>query len=537
MYRPPDNAPAHRLMVKTAHVLLGFVIVLIYARTVLGGFVHHDVASVRDNPAIHHLSNWPFYFKDPSTAGVSDAGDVVYRPLATAFFAVQHAAFTSEKPARYHMVSIVVFLLLVGAALSLTRAVLKDEAAALVAVALVAVHPLMGSPVSWISAQPSLLAALWVVLGLAAYELGGGVPPTTRPYWLAGALVLLGAAPFVHESGAIALALVWLGPAPSDASYRRTALAALSLSTLFYFGVRAYLFRAFPDSLSPEDFLRFAAARPARFAELVFAPHRWTFFPDPTPGFLAVAVGLAMFAAMPAIAWAARKSRPDIAFALAFLTLALSPIGSAWTRSVEPGGAEFVLPMVGLTLLLGVAARPLLVEHRVNVFGPALVGLGCACAFVTFTRAQTWSSPREFWETTADQSPESALPWMELAKIAEADGRINDAIEFYDLVADRDPGAWIALARAAVLAERQGRWVRAESLFRRWMLARPDDVEPIAGQIRVMIRDGRAREAVERVLAAKAEHPSWDFEAMTRKLLAAPIGDDLRRALGTPPYD
>jgi hypothetical protein len=69
------------------------------------------------------------------------------------------------------------------------------------------------------------------------------------------------------------------------------------------------------------------------------------------------------------------------------------------------------------------------------------------------------------------------------------------------------------------------------------MLARPDDVEPIAGQIRVMIRDGRAREAAERVLAAKAGHPSWDFEAMTRKLLAAPIGDDLRRALGAPPDD
>jgi hypothetical protein len=141
--------------------------VLVYANTLLNGFVWDDFPVLVDNPAVRGLGNLPAFFTDYRT-GVAAEGMAYYRPLRTMVFALIYAVF-GLNAAAYHALNVIVHagnVLLVYGVFSMLSD--RRSVAAIVA-AVFAVHPIMTEAVTNITGLADLLSASFVLLALRSH--------------------------------------------------------------------------------------------------------------------------------------------------------------------------------------------------------------------------------------------------------------------------------------------------------------------------------------------------------------------------------
>lgn len=523
---------------KSAHVLIGFLIVLLYARTVPGGFVYDDEYYVRDNPAIRRLANWPYFFTEPATA-VSHPlqQNMVYRPLATAFFALEYAAFGADRPGRWHLVSIGLFLLVIGSMSSFSRQLLRRDDLILVAVAFAAFHPLMSETVSWVSAQPTLLCALCLLLGLAAYDLGAGVPGGVRRWWFAGSALLLAASMFFKEVGVVAPLLVAArrveGASPRE---RYTVIGVVGALAVTYVAVRTMLTGAvaqgglYGDGLAAH-LAAVASIVPRYLARAAFPMHLRVFDDWPAPGGASLAIGATFLIGLPIAAWRLRASRPSLSFALAFTWLTYLPSSNLIPTGMPSAERYFFLPMIGLCWVLAIAVEPLLRERTVNIAAPAIVAVGCLFAGITFARTNVWSSPEKFWENAVREQPRLALGHYQLGLFYTADADLARAEEHYRRALELEPHHAGALNNLGTTLARAERYDEAAQIFGRILATDPANDRAIENLVRVRTQQGRFVEAAAIVLDALRARPSERLKRLARGLLDAPISPEAREEL------
>ncbi|MCC6157922.1 MAG: tetratricopeptide repeat protein [Deltaproteobacteria bacterium] len=534
MHRPHGAA----LLMKSAHVLIGFLIVLLYARTVPGGFVYDDEFTVRDNPAIRRLANWPYFFTEPATAVAHPLQqNMVYRPLATTFFALEYAAFGVDRPGRWHLVSIGLFLLVIGSMSSFSRRLLKRDDLILVAVAFAAFHPLMSETVSWVSAQPTLLCALCLLLGLAAYDLGTGVPGGVRRWWFAGSALLLAASMFFKEVGVVAPLVVAAhrvdGASPR---YRYAVIGAVGAVAVAYVAIRTALTGAVAQSaLYGDGFAKHLAAVasivPRYLVRAALPVHLRVFDDWPDPGVLNTLVGAAFLIGVPIAAWRMRASRPSLSFALAFAWLTYLPSSNLIPTGMPSAERYFFLPMIGLCWAFAIVAEPLLRERSVNVAAPVIVAIGCLFAGLTFARTHIWSSPERFWENAVREQPRLALGHYQLGLYYSADADLTRAEEHYRRALDVDPDHAGALNNLGTTLARAERYDEAAEIFTRILSVDPANDPVIENLVRVRMQQGRFEEAAAIVADALRERPSERLKRLARGLLDASIAPGTREEL------
>ena len=128
-------------------------------------FVFDDVPIIEQNPRVHHLAPPWRYFGQ--TYWPPELGAALYRPLTMLAFALQWAV-GDGRPVVFHATSVLLYLAVCAAVLALARLVLP-QAAALVAAALFAVHPVHVESVAYTVGQAELMVGLWLVVATAYY--------------------------------------------------------------------------------------------------------------------------------------------------------------------------------------------------------------------------------------------------------------------------------------------------------------------------------------------------------------------------------
>ncbi len=523
---------------KSVHVLIGFLIVLLYARTVPGGFVYDDEFYVRDNPAIRRLANWPYFFTEPATAVAHPLQqDMVYRPLATTFFALEYAAFGADRPGRWHLVSIGLFLLVIGSMSSFSRQLLKRDELIVLAVAFAAFHPLMSETVSWVSAQPTLLCALCLLLGLAAYDLGAGVPGGVRRWWFAGSALLLAASMGFKEVGVVAPFLVAAhrveGASPR---YRTAVIGAVGAVAVVYVAVRTALTGAVAQSGLYGDGIAahlaaVASIVPRYLARAAFPVHLRVFDDWPSPGIVSTLVGAAFLIGLPIATWRLRKTRSSLSFALAFTWLTYLPSSNLIPTGMPSAERYFFLPMIGLCWIAAIGAGPLLQSRAVNFAVPSLVAVACLFAGLTFARTHVWSSPEAFWSNAVREQPRLALGHYQLGLYYGADGDLARAEEHYRLALDVDPDHDGARNNLGTTLARAERYDEAAEIFTRILATDPSNDRVIENLVRVRTQQGRFDDAAAIVAGALRERRTDRLRRLARSLAETEVSPAMREEL------
>ena len=130
------------------------------------GFVWDDRALVLDNPHIQDFRQVPrFFLTDLWSLETTAETSGYYRPLMSLSLAVDYALFELE-PAGYHLHNLLWHLLACGALAALLREMVPPKAA-LVGVAVFALHPVQSEAVVWVAARNDPMAAAYALAALA----------------------------------------------------------------------------------------------------------------------------------------------------------------------------------------------------------------------------------------------------------------------------------------------------------------------------------------------------------------------------------
>ncbi len=152
------------------------VILLLAAVTYRGvtanGFVLDDSHTVKHNPALRSLTFAPQWLTSPySASAIREFAN--YRPVLVASYALDYALW-GERPAGYHATNLAIHLGVVILGFVLARRLWRDDAAALCAAGLIALHPINAEAVNYLTARSSSLMTGLVLAAIWASERGAG---------------------------------------------------------------------------------------------------------------------------------------------------------------------------------------------------------------------------------------------------------------------------------------------------------------------------------------------------------------------------
>ena len=154
-------------------ILLAF---LVYANTLLNGFVYDDHSQIEQNPNVHSIQNIGKLFGTSLLAqqGGQSVGNY-YRPLMNVDFLLSFKLF-GPVPYGFHLINVLLHCIVVWLVYAVTASLASDETIGLVAAACFALHPIHAEPVAWIEGIADLemsifyLLAFWMFLRLGREE-------------------------------------------------------------------------------------------------------------------------------------------------------------------------------------------------------------------------------------------------------------------------------------------------------------------------------------------------------------------------------
>src|ERR1700721_1569838 len=163
--------------IRVAALLLLLVVALAYSNHFQNDFPFDDFHTVNNNPYIRSLHNAKLFFTDPSTFSVLPANRT-YRPLVTLSLAVDYWLGSGLKPFYFHLDMFLWYLVQLALMLALFGHILRfasteplTDWAALFAVALYGLHPVMAETVNYVIQRGDLYSTMLAVAALAIYAL------------------------------------------------------------------------------------------------------------------------------------------------------------------------------------------------------------------------------------------------------------------------------------------------------------------------------------------------------------------------------
>lgn len=463
---PPAAPATASLLARTpwlAPVAVLLAALLPYANTLRNGFVFDDVPVVAENRAIRSLGNLPALFRSDWWQGRTSR-QLVYRPLAMATFALDHAllpAADGPAPARlpdsaalpFHAQNVLWHAAASLALLLLVRCTFGSPAIAATAALLFAVHPVHTEAVAGIVGRTELMAAAFSFLALAAGRrfVTAALP---RPSWLVLAALALLAALLSKENAIVVplLPLLWLLHRPAERPRVLRLVAALGLVALLYLGVRTSVVGSLtgitalplqPGTVDVDNPLATAPGAARLFTalrlfghvlRLLAAPRTlsadYSYAQIPVVGSMdgATLLCLAAAAGLLAGAFQLRRRSPEAAhgilffFATSLLTSnLLFPIGTIL------GERLLYLPSAGACIAAAAALGALARRSRpaALVLTILLLGAGAARSAV---RNRDWRDNRALFTVTAVTSPRSCKALNGYAAELVEQGRDEEAI-------------------------------------------------------------------------------------------------------------
>ncbi len=453
---PPCSPAARRWAPALALLLLTMAA---YATSFPGAYIYDDLPVVADNPLIESPSLKKLLTADWWGPGVNSR---LHRPIALLTFAAVRLFFGPSAPPQ-HAANFLLHALLVLLLWRLWLSLGIPHAAAWLASAAFAVHPIHAEVVDMVVGRAEILAGLGIAAALWAFL---AAPERARPWLLFPAFVL---ALLSKESSGVFPLLLFLADGWRN-GFRRAVgerwrlHAGTSLVVLAWLGGRLFLPSAGLPTLPPlpVDNPLVALALPARLAtiakvqllylwKMIWPRHLAATYVAAGIGPIArpaSAAGLALTSATAALAllclWGWRRRLPfalGLAFhAAAFLVMSnllfLTPFLMAERFAYLPSAGSALAMAAVVTLPFTTAiGRP-----GLRIAAGIAAGLWLAAlAGGTLVRSLDFADPLVFWEREAARSPGNARAWSTLGATAARYGRDTLAEEAFSraIAADR----------------------------------------------------------------------------------------------------
>lgn len=534
------------------------------------GYAYDDGAIVAANPRIRTLAAIPSLFADSYWGASVAAGG--YRPLTLALFSVQWA-IGGGRPIAFHAANVVLYVALSLAVLALARqsfaTMTRDggagatasspaSAAAWIAAALFAVHPVHVEAVGNVVGQAELVVALACVWATLLYVRERS---RTRMGWrtTCAVLALFAVALLAKEHGVV-LPLLLLAAELTivrDARPLRTRFVAarplvlgLVMLGLLYLWLRASVLGSvggMPPHVAYVGLRMTDAHRvltmiglAKEWARLLLWPARLVaeYSPPMTPfavelsaaqlpGFLVMTGTFVLF-------WiAARQRWRDIVFGLAWTIAAMMPISGILfatgfilaerTLMLPSVGAMLVVAGIGLKAWHTLTVRAQLPRRARLALGGALAAVLVAGVSKSMVRQIVWRDSETLFVHTVQDAPDSYRAHQVFAVWLFAKGYMSDGEREMRRAIELFPYDPIPPYYLAEEYRKRGACDRALPLYR-WSLATTDTAQGFALRpyVRCLIQEGQHEEA--RVQALKGIARGEDVTGFRRLLARADSG-------------
>ncbi len=461
-------------------LVLGLAVLLAWWGGLEGPFVYDDKVEVIGNPTIRMLEEWR-----------AIVAYNVSRPLLILSYAVDLHNHGFE-PRGFHLTSLAVHLLALGAALFLGEAVARRVEhprpllVAGLAAGLWAVHPMVTESVTYVTGRSESLCGLFVFLSLGAWirsDLERDQGEAGWPWRVLALLAFAGAVSSKEVGAMLPAAFLW-----SELSLSRTEGGVIQrlrrvrwawyLPLVLLIVGAAWMRLQHAGELLPREVdrglgvqLTTMAQVWVRYLGLWLLPMGQTLFhhqPDlePLSGSGLFAWGGWGLLMLGGVGWGLRV--PGAGWALGCAALFLIPSSSF--VSLKENLAEHRAYQQGFYLLLALG-----LSLRGRALRPApWVGLGLGVVLVVATRArnEVWASEVSLWTEATEESAEVAESWYGLGDALRFAGRFEEAEEAYENAVDLDGSnleAWnnLGVARAEIGDANGARDAWEEALQRR----------------------------------------------------------------------
>ena len=496
------------------------------ATSIDNGFTYDDRVIVAENERIHALGNVPRLFAD--TYWTEKNGAAAYRPVTLAAFAAQWAA-GGGAPRIYHAVNVLLYAAVCLAVLALAGRILPP-AAAWIAAALFAVHPVHVEAVGNIVGQAELIVALAAAAAVTLYlrdRQRGSLRAST-----AGAIAALYAvACLAKEHGLVlpglllAAELLIVGDARSARErLRELAPAAITLAAIgvAYLAARTAVLGQLVETpahiglahASPQERMLTMLRVAPEWTRLLLWPARLSGDYSPreieiatslTPSVISGAAVVAGALLLIALSW---RRRPVLAFGLAWTAIMLLPVSNLLVASgVALGERTLFSPSIGIVLAIG-AIIALLAEvaarrragappdrRLIGVAAAAVAVLLALGAWRSAVRQRVWRDNDTFFRQLILDAPLSyRAHWAQGAMRFEAGDKVGgeEAMRTAIALFPRDANLLEDLASRYL---RAGMCEPAIPLFRDVLAIVPDRQTARMGLVACLMLRGRVEEA------------------------------------------
>ncbi|HUD70551.1 MAG TPA: tetratricopeptide repeat protein, partial [Dongiaceae bacterium] len=491
-------------------IAIGLVALLALLATggaITHGFVWDDRPLIVDNPMLRSADGVASLFASGfwQTGDHHDRFRAFYRPFVSLTYAVDGALYRMA-PAGFHLTNLLLHLACALLVYALACRREPGVAAATLAAALFAVHPVHVESVAWISGRTDLLATLLVLAAFLLDRAGGRRDPAAGARRGAAFLAFL-LALLSKEVAATLPILIGLDRIFRPGRLRtRMVIAARAAAPYLailvaYLGLRRAVLGPEAGALYTLDPLSWAATALfvlARDATLLLLPVRLdphypypvrAGFVDPVVVLSAVIVASIVIAAVRP----ARRSR-RAGFAFAWIGVTLMPVlrfGSF--GDVLLADRFLYLPSVGLALLAARAATTCAGSATIRFRRAALAAAAATLALFTALAARQtrlWHDDLMLWSTLVGSSPASAMVHSNLGLALYGAGRYDQAIAEYKTALALLPEYAMAHNNLAAVLDRVGRQEEASAHYAEALRLAPRQLEAQVNLANLRARTG-----------------------------------------------
>jgi Tfp pilus assembly protein PilF len=434
---------------RVVSLVVALVAAAAYAATLGYDLVWDDTLLIQQSWRLHHWAELPSLLVSQFWSEVGEASHY-YRPLTTLTFFLDVQVWGLQ-PFGFHLTNVLAHVAVTLAVLAVARRVTGGELAAVISALAFALQPLHAESVSFVSGRTDVLAALFCLLALLAYDRGRDQPRWSWTACSLGAYLLALLAKEVAITLPAVLAL-WDWRVRGDLRDRRAAwrgavrYGAYGAVVAIYLGLRLFALRGVTHAEagawgSLVTRLLTTLQTVVSYAWMTIVPYPANAYrvivPATVPPDLRWWLAMAgLGGAIAATAWALRRA-PVAGFGALWFWITLAPSVAVNLLPLPTAlmAERFLyLPTVGYCLILGWAASRLLGPVALGRtaqlrLAPALglAALLLAYFVLTIWRNEDWRDEYRLYSRMAETSPGAAVPHINLAFVQLPRGEVGSA--------------------------------------------------------------------------------------------------------------
>ena len=504
--------------------LLILVALLAYANHFHNSFHFDDAHTIENNAAIRQLRNILLFFRDATTFS-SLPSNQSYRPLVTAWLALDYWLAGGLNPFWFHVSNFVLFLVLVALLVFVIQQLLirnQDTGHILwiptAAAALYALHPANADTINYVIAVADIMSTAGV---LASFALYFALPQLRRYsiFILPALIAILAKPPAAIFPVLLVVYHLLFRPADGGLGSRRK-IWLIEVLPSFVFCAAAVLF---VNEMTPAGWV--AGAADARnylitqpyVALLYFKTFLWPtslsadydlnpFVTTDDPRFWIGFLFLGLFLAAAVATSLFRRTRV-IGFGLWWFLVGLLPTSLFPLAEVMNDHRTF-LSYVGLAIAFAGTISFLFarLSSRAAVrAGIVLLVFLCLTisGYATWQRNKVWKTEETLWQDVTVKSPANARGLMNYGNALMAKGDLANALLYFRRARVLAPRYSVLLINLAIAEDATGQWRPAEQHFREALELAPASPESYiyyARSLLAHLRVGDAQTLIKRAL-------------------------------------